>query len=228
MKKIGLLKKSVALTLCFIMAAFCVPSSFAAQSDSFGSGIPPYVSQSREKAVWLDACSAGTSSEIDAVKWYCDSNGEYYFFMPGSADLSSAVIYHNFTRLTIDGKSVSSGETLNGLEKNGSVTMNCDGKNYNVKIMQSSGIASMFLTTESGSMDSINADPNHEYSESGQMLVVDSDGAISYEGELSSIKGRGNTTWRNIEKKPYNIKLPSKASLLGMKASKKWCLLRAG
>ena len=228
MKKIGLLKKSVALTLCFIMAAFCVPSSFAAQSDSFGSGIPPYVSQSREKAVWLDACSAGTSSEIDAVKWYCDSNGDYYFFMPGSADLSSAVIYHNFTRLTIDGKSVLSGETLTGLEKNGSVTMNCDGKNYNVKIMQSSGIASMFLTTESGSMDSINADPNHEYSESGQMLVVDSDGAISYEGELSSIKGRGNTTWRNIEKKPYNIKLPSKASLLGMKASKKWCLLANG
>ena len=228
MKKVALLKKSTALMLCFIMAAFCVPSSFAAQSDYLTSGIPPYVAQSREKAVWLDACSGGASSEIDAVKWYCDFDGKYYFFMPSSADLSSAVIYHNFTSLTIDGRSISSGDALSGLEKNASLTMNCDGRTYNVKIMQSSGIASMFLTTESGSMDSINADPYHEYSESGQMLLLDSEGAASYEGELSSIKGRGNTTWRNIEKKPYNIKLPSKASLLGMKASKKWCLLANG
>lgn len=40
------------------------------------------------------------------------------------------------------------------------------------------------------------------------------------------IKGRGNATWRK-PKKPYRIKLDSKASLLGMPKSKHWVLLAA-
>ena len=39
-----------------------------------------------------------------------------------------------------------------------------------------------------------------------------------------SIRGRGNTTW-SWPKKPYLIKLDSKASLLGMPAHKRWVLL---
>ena len=38
------------------------------------------------------------------------------------------------------------------------------------------------------------------------------------------IKGRGNTTW-NFDKKPYAIKLDSKAGLLGMPKDKRWNLL---
>ncbi|MBR5119061.1 MAG: CotH kinase family protein [Muribaculaceae bacterium] len=40
------------------------------------------------------------------------------------------------------------------------------------------------------------------------------------------IKGRGNATWR-YPKKPYRLKLDSKASLLGMPKSKHWILLAA-
>lgn len=39
-----------------------------------------------------------------------------------------------------------------------------------------------------------------------------------------SIKGRGNTTWY-MPKKPYNIKLNNKASILGLPAAKKFALL---
>lgn len=39
-----------------------------------------------------------------------------------------------------------------------------------------------------------------------------------------SIKGRGNSTWY-YDKKPYAIKLDKKASVLGMPAHKRWCLL---
>ncbi|MDO4526582.1 MAG: CotH kinase family protein [Candidatus Saccharibacteria bacterium] len=38
------------------------------------------------------------------------------------------------------------------------------------------------------------------------------------------IKGRGNTTW-NLPKKPYQIKLSQKASLLNLPSAKKWILL---
>ena len=40
-----------------------------------------------------------------------------------------------------------------------------------------------------------------------------------------SIKGRGNTTWRNFDKKPYALKLDKKAALLGMPKDKRWDLL---
>ncbi len=40
------------------------------------------------------------------------------------------------------------------------------------------------------------------------------------------IRGRGNATWQN-PKKPYRLKLESKASLLGMPKSKHWILLSA-
>ena len=33
------------------------------------------------------------------------------------------------------------------------------------------------------------------------------------------IKGRGNWTWSGFEKKPYRLKLDSKAALLGLKAN---------
>lgn len=39
------------------------------------------------------------------------------------------------------------------------------------------------------------------------------------------IKGRGNYTWRDFDKKPYKIKFPDKYAVLGMPANKHWCLM---
>ena len=52
------------------------------------------------------------------------------------------------------------------------------------------------------------------------------DGTVDFEGTLS-LKGRGNGTWTETEKKPYALRLDdeSKAKLLGMHKQKRWCLL---
>lgn len=50
------------------------------------------------------------------------------------------------------------------------------------------------------------------------------DGTIDYEGTLS-LKGRGNGTWTETNKKPYALKLEEKAKILGMHKQKRWCLL---
>lgn len=39
------------------------------------------------------------------------------------------------------------------------------------------------------------------------------------------IKGRGNYTWSGFDKKPYRLKLDTKAALMGMPASRHWTLL---
>lgn len=41
----------------------------------------------------------------------------------------------------------------------------------------------------------------------------------------TSIRGRGNVTWKRYPKKPYNLKLSERTGMLGMKAAKRWVLL---
>lgn len=58
---------------------------------------------------------------------------------------------------------------------------------------------------------------------SGNTLRL-SDGEENWEFQDVEIKGRGNSTW-GADKKPLQVKLPQKFSVLGMPAEKKWVLL---
>jgi hypothetical protein len=53
--------------------------------------------------------------------------------------------------------------------------------------------------------------------------ITEADGAESFTGR-ATIKGRGNSTW-DADKKPYRLKLETKASLLGMPKDRNWILL---
>lgn len=175
----------------------------------------------------LDGCVSGRRDlRYRRGQWYLDGDGIYYFLLPTSADLSSITVYHNFDSVQIGAATLESGKPYSLFENGGSYTLRADGKQYSVKVLQSSRIGSMFLTTESGSMDYIHA--NKENKESGSLLLIDTDGSISYDGKLDQIKGRGNTTWTNIEKKPYNIKLAKKTALMGMAKSKNGACLQTG
>jgi hypothetical protein len=59
----------------------------------------------------------------------------------------------------------------------------------------------------------------------GHMTLTPASGSsdVSVDSDLE-IKGHGNSSW-TLAKKPYKIKLDSKASLLGMPAQKNWVLL---
>lgn len=54
--------------------------------------------------------------------------------------------------------------------------------------------------------------------------IQEADGTITDYGNAVEVKGRGNSTWRQ-EKKPYTIKLKSKAKVFGLPADKRWNLL---
>jgi hypothetical protein len=57
-------------------------------------------------------------------------------------------------------------------------------------------------------------------------MAIDPNGAdasYAFDGEMK-VKGRGHSTWE-MPKKPYKLKLASKASLFGFPADKEWILL---
>ena len=89
-----------------------------------------------------------------------------------------------------------------------------DGKNETVRFLRSSGIPSLFISTESGSMEKINANKNNY--ESGFFHIVSSDESFAQSGALKSFHGRGNTSWQE-EKKGYSLEMEEPRSLLGLK-----------
>lgn len=60
--------------------------------------------------------------------------------------------------------------------------------------------------------------------EGNTMRIELADGTVDFEGTLS-LKGRGNGTWTETNKKPYAIRLDEKAKILGMPKQKRWILL---
>ena len=55
------------------------------------------------------------------------------------------------------------------------------------------------------------------------ITIYNTDCSIAYSG-ITGIRGRGNSTWK-YPKKPYALKLESKAEILGMPKHKRWVLL---
>lgn len=86
--------------------------------------------------------------------------------------------------------------------------------------MYSEHIPAVFIETESGTSEQINQDKNIR--EPGQLSVLDADGHTSFTLPLDYIKGRGNTSYTEFEKKSYQIKLTESVPFLGMDAAKKW------
>ena len=86
--------------------------------------------------------------------------------------------------------------------------------------MYSENIPAVFNDTESGTSDEINSDKNCR--EPGYISVLEADGSTDFQLPLTYIKGRGNTSFTEFEKKPYQIKLADDIPFLGMDSAKKW------
>ncbi len=93
------------------------------------------------------------------------------------------------------------------------------------------GVANMYLTSAdpvNQGREWVESSPTKSNSAKGSMVLFNESGEQVYDGELTQIKGRGNSTW-NAEKKPYQIKLGKKTDLLetgdDANISKTWVLL---
>lgn len=152
-----------------------------------------------------------------------ERNGTYYLFVPSSVNLLFAdFVVSEGEDVKVNGAAYT--ETKKLAEVFGDkteITLTVDGDDYKVVMIKESKTASVFIATESGTLDYIHAEKGNE--EEGYIEIADSLGLTVYEGELE-IKGRGNSTWQ-MEKKPYNIKLGDKVNLFGMGKTKKWSLI---
>lgn len=200
--------------------------------------------------VWADCDNSITQEEFDAYNARTSkttmagavvvhrrtsntstNTNNYYLFFPSTVDNGNLRMWYKDSSLSINGTSIENGGTTDVFKnlQPGSIqdfTFNVGGTSHTVKVMKSANVGTVYVDTESGSMTTINNSSDHSDYEGGTVMVVAPDGTVEYDGVLEKMQGRGNATWSaGGEKNPYNIKLGTSTSLLGMNKAKKWVLL---
>ena len=161
------------------------------------------------------------------IRWL-EIDNIHYLMIPNSADINQLTIYFQASAPVFLGDiQLISGECTDLFaNRDGEpVILTSDGYQYEVVIMESSEIATLFIQTESGHLDDIHESQSHR--EMAQLLMIDADGeTILYNGEADRFNGRGNTTWTK-SKRPYNFRLAESANLLGIGDAnhRHWALL---
>lgn len=201
------MKKLTVLVFAVLMPFIFAAAVFADTGNTVDLKVNPY---------------GGDCDAIDTVSVFRASSGQYYLFLPADIDLESAKVYfENMGDVTVDGKAIASGGSASALTS-GVHTLSCRGGGYRLTVFISENVPSVFITTESGSLDYIHR--SKENKEPGNIRIYEN-GEITIDKALKQIKGRGNSTWNLYPKKPYNIKFDKKTDVFSMGKAKKWTLL---
>ncbi len=191
------------LLLCLLMLCFAMSAAQAA------GGV----------TLWV---SGDGNQGVDAIEWYLNKN-VYYLFLPGNVDRAGLRIGFSGTeQLKIGGETVQKGDSASVLPDEKTVITDARGKKYTLQVMQgSANLPALYITTESGTLDKIHAKKTNK--EAGSLIFVTPEGEKAYDGALTQIKMRGNSS-TTFKKKNYQIKLEDGANLMGMGKSRTWIL----
>ena len=154
--------------------------------------------------------NAFASSEVSPMEVYAMVDGQHinakavdgttYLFLPGSVELNALEIH-----------GISEGETPPLL------------------IMTGSDIPTIYINSSNRENEGREfVDSSKSNRTTGRMLMTATNGESLYNGELTQIRARGNSTFDYADKKSYQIKLDKKTDLLGNGEKVKTWVLLAG
>jgi hypothetical protein len=164
----------------------------------------------------------------ERIEPWKDEKGNLYIFLPGYAQLQDVTfLLDTDTKITLNDEPLQENMSCSHLDCN--INYNLEyrvfgmKKNTQLTFLRSGGVATMFLSTATGSMEYIHERKENE--ESGTVRLYEHDGALNCKSDKLTLKGRGNATWTAAEKKAYTVTLSQEADLLGMGKAQKWLLL---
>lgn len=169
-----------------------------------------------------------TEKSTETIIPWQDENGDFYVFLPSYTQMKSAAFSAvDGNQVYIEGNCIKNGTSCEGYAHNipYSLEYRLRGETYKRQItfMKSENVPTIYIDTTSGSMKYIHAQKGNE--ETGEMRIYVPGERSNYTGVIEAINGRGNSTWDDFDKKPYNLKLKNEANLLGMGTAQKWILL---
>ena len=165
---------------------------------------------------------------VDARQWtnqgyQSEKDGVWYLFLPQDESPADTVLsFSGRVTAASAGALDREGGTLTGaFADRDRVTLTLEGGRTETVCLRQSSLPSLRLILNGTTLDQIHQDKDVKYP-GNDLVLTDGDDVLTGAVE---IKGRGNSTWREYAKKPYQIKFSKKTSVLGMPAAKKWILL---
>ena len=165
---------------------------------------------------------------VDARQWtnqgyQSEKDGVWYLFLPQDESPADTVLsFSGRVTAASAGALDREGGTLTGaFADRDRVTLTLEGGRTETVCLRQSSLPSLRLILNGTTLDQIHQDKDVKYP-GNDLVLTDGDDVLTGTVE---IKGRGNSTWREYAKKPYQIKFSKKTSVLGMPAAKKWILL---
>lgn len=166
-----------------------------------------------------------SNGECETILPVPGDDGTLYVFLPAYAQMNQLSVHlTQEAAVTLGGKPVTEGMDCSFLEP---------GSDYYfasplfedtlLRIRQSANVPTLYIRTLTGSMDRIHQDKRSE--ESAAVSLYTSDGSCTLPQAQATIQGRGNSTWQDEPKKPYNLTFDLEADLLGLGAASRWTLL---
>lgn len=184
--------------------------------------------------VYLDSVSEIESAKIE-LSFVLDDEiinawkGEeaYYLFLPSYAETEKITLLSYATEFEIlePEAMVMRGGTLARLPFNTMLACKSAAtkEEFSLCLMKSANLPTVFLESDSGTLDAVWADK--EVEENGKMQILDTDGTLLYKGGLKGIKCRGNYSFAHFQKKSMTLTLKEEMSLLGLGSSEKYSLV---
>ena len=190
----------------------------------------------------LYAHASMDKADLDAwQKWgeYSGVNSKKdckYFFLPTSSDDNRVEIYNNFTEsVTISDKTIQAKKSaIINYTDGEKIAVTIGEDSYNLCIYKSDAEASVFVNDCTGSYKDYNGievktdlfyflvRDKRNFVQGSKCTIVDKNGITNT--TLKKIKGRGNSSWFNTDKKSFNITF-NEQTVIGHTLGKKFSLI---
>lgn len=233
------MKKLFCLVLAICLLLTAVPMSvFAAERVEPNPEAYPDFADLGYGALYAHATLGGDSSQT-WQRWHKDvqginyEDGIRYFFLPKSADDNQVEIYNNYNvSVTIGDVIIESytsafvdyveGEKVTAIRDKGGTSE----REYTFVVYKSDAEASVYVNDTTNSYVDYNGETqntdlwsflvqNKENSVANSACsIVDENGTL--DTTLKKIKGRGNTNWKETDKKPFNLTFNEKTNIGGV------------
>lgn len=234
------MKRLLGLVLILSLLVSAVPLYVFAVDEPLASNpqaYPDYADLSYG-ALYAHATLGGSSKET-WQRWHKDvqginyEKGIRYFFLPSTADDNQVEIYNNYENAVAIGDVViepytaafvdyKEGEPVTVFRGKGT----SDEREYQFVVLKSDAEASVYVNDNTGSyVDASGKTQNTDlwsfltedkanYVADSNCSIVDENG--TFDTTLKKIKGRGNTNWKETDKKPFNLTFYDKTNIGGV------------
>lgn len=234
---------SLFMVLCLLLSAF--PFAFAADTTEELTPNPeayPNFALDNWEALYVHAIPGDDSTDA-WQKWMKDyggfnaEEGVRYFFLPASSEDSFIELYNGYLEDAVIGDVTIPTHTSAFVPYTEGEAISVkvgETRNYTFKVLKSDAEASLYINDITNSY--VDFEGNIQETDLWSFLIQNKENSVStatysivskdgvQNGDLKKIKGRGNTNWKDYDKKPFNINFKAMTTI-GSTTSKKFSLV---